>query len=336
MHNAPLLVVDGLLSQFRLQDFQAPLHLLLLLLHLLLFLRLKLPDLCKQGLNFVSIPQREPWGSPHARWKGHVSNRFPTPAHAVIHKSTVLSAILAGTPEQPFPYTCTCCHTYKCSVICHSGRYTLTNSSPHLHMLSYKCSVIVLSTIPAGTPEQPFPHTCACCHTQMQCYPPFRQVHLDQLFPSPAHAVIHTSVVLSAIQAGTLDQLFPTPVYAVVHPSAVLPDTPADTHDQLFPHTCPCCCTSKCSVTRHSSRYTWSAVPHTCVCCCTSKCSVTRHSSRYTWSAVPPHLSMLLYIQVLQQVHLINSFPTPVHAVVHTSVLLPANPTAVLQLQGFS
>ena len=183
-----------------------------------------------RGLNFVSVSQWEPWGSPHAGWKGHGSNRFPTPAHAVIHKSTVLFAILAGTPEQPFSYTCTCCHTYKCSVICylpfwqvhfdqlfptpahavihtsvicHSGRYTLTNSSPHLRMLSY-------------------------------------------------------IQVLFAIPAGTLDQLFPTPVYAVVHPSAVLPDTPADTHDQLFPHTCTCWCTSKCT-----SRYTWSTLfPH--------------------------------------------------------------------------
>ena len=58
-------------------------------------------------------------------WRVHLSNHFPTPAHAVTHTSAVLF------------------------VICHSGRYTLTNSSPHLRMLSYTNAL--LSTIPAGT-----------------------------------------------------------------------------------------------------------------------------------------------------------------------------------------
>ena len=264
-----------------------------------------------RGLNFVSVSQWEPWGSPHAGWKGKGSNRFPTPAHAVIHKSTVLFAILAGTPEQPFSYTCTCCHTYKCSVI---------------------------------------------------WYLPFWQVHFDQLFPTPAHAVIHTSAVIRHSSRYAWATISPH-LCMLSYTNAVLTTIPAGTLWPTLPHTYTCCHTY---VICHSGRYTltnssphmrmlsyiqvlfaipagtlWPTLQHTCACCHTSKCSVTWHSSRYTWSTLSPHLYMLLYIQVqcyltLQQVHLINSFPTPVHADVHTSVLLPANPTAVLQLQGFS
>ena len=112
-------------------------------------------------------------------------------------------------------------------------------------------------------------------YIQVQCY-------LTDIvcyrFPTPVHAVLHTSAVLphrqtlcatvslhlymlSYIQmqcypTDIVCNRFPTPVHAVLHTIAVLPHR----HCELpFPHTCTCCPTYKCSatpqtlcVTRHS------------------------------------------------------------------------------------
>ena len=180
---------------------------------------------------------------------------LPTPVHAVVHRSAVLSDSPPVCPHlymllyievqcyltvRLFAHTCTCCCTSKCSVIWQSAclptpvhavvhpSAVLSDSPPvcpHLYMLLYipvQCYLTVCL----------FAHTCTCCCTS-QC----SVIWQSACLPTPVHAVVHPSAVLS-------DSLPVCPqLYMLLYIQVQCYLTVC-----LFAHTCTCCCTSKCSV----------------------------------------------------------------------------------------
>ena len=226
-----------------------------------------------------------------------------------------LSYKCSGTWHWLFPHTCTYCHT-------HSVLLATLAVSPHLYMLLY-------IQVQCYLPHWMFPHTCTYCCTykcSVTC--------LSGCFPTPVHAVVHTSAVTWH------SSYFRTPVHAVVHTSAVLPASLAVSHPSTVTWHSSCFPTPVHDVVHTSAMVPASLpvsphlymllyiqvqcylphwmFPHTCTYCCTYKCSVTCltgcfptpvhavvHPSAVTWHS--------------------SYFRTPVHAVVHTSAVLPAS-----------